>query len=96
MQSSRSATAASPGPTYNIAMKTIQITMDEELLTRLDKAEEVRQLGRSAVLRRATAEYLARQRRVEIARQYRKAYGAHAALGDEFKGWEDEAAWMNE
>lgn len=77
-------------------MKTIQITMDEELLARLDKAEEVRQLGRSAVLRRATGEYLARQRRVEIARQYRKAYGAHDALGDEFKGWEDEAAWMNE
>lgn len=92
----RSATAESPGPTYNIAMKTIQITMDEELLARLDKAEEVRQLGRSAVLRRATGEYLARQRRVEIARQYRKAYGAHDALGDEFKGWEDEAAWMNE
>ena len=77
-------------------MKTIQIMMDEELLARLDKAEEVRQLGRSAVLRRATGEYLARQRRVEIARQYRKAYGAHDALGDEFKGWEDEAAWMNE
>ena len=77
-------------------MKTIQITMDEELLARLDKAEEVKQIGRSAVLRRATAEYLARQRQVEIARQYQKAYGADATLGDEFKGWEDEAAWMNE
>ena len=77
-------------------MKTIQITMDEELLARLDKAEEVQQIGRSAVLRRATAEYLARQRQVEIARQYQKAYGANTALGDEFKGWEDEAAWMNE
>ena len=77
-------------------MKTIQITMDKELLARLDEAEEVQQIGRSAVLRRATAEYLARQRRVEIARQYRKAYGDNAALGGEFKGWEDEAAWMNE
>ena len=77
-------------------MKTIQITMDEDLLTRLDRAEEVQRIGRSAVLRRATAEYLARQHRVEVARQYRKAYGVDAALGDEFKGWEAEAAWMNE
>lgn len=82
------------GATYNIAMKTIQITMDEELLARLDKAEEVQKIGRSAVLRRATSEYLARQSRVEIARQYRKAYGANADLGKEFKGWEGEAAWM--
>ena len=84
-----------PGATYNIAMKTIQITMDEELLARLDKAEEVQQIGRSAVIRRATAEYLARQSRLEIARQYQEAYGADADLGNEFKGWEDEAAWMD-
>lgn len=76
-------------------MKTIQITMDEELLASLDRSEEVRQNGRSAVLRRATAEYLARQSRLEIARQYQEAYGADAGLGNEFKGWEDEAAWMD-
>ena len=68
--------------------------MDEELLTRLDKSEEVRQIGRSAVLRRAAAAYLARQRRVEITRQYHKAYGANADLGKELNGWEDEGAWM--
>lgn len=75
-------------------MKTIQITMDEELLARLDKAEEVRQIGRSAVLRRAASDYLDRQSRIEIARQYQKAYGANADLGKEFEGWEGEAAWM--
>lgn len=74
-------------------MKTIQITIEEEILARLDKAEEVRQIGRSAVLRRAAAEFLARQSRVEIA-QYQEAYGANAGLGKELKGWEGEAAWM--
>ena len=69
--------------------------MDEELLARLDKAEEIQQIGRSAVLRRATAEYLAHQSRLEIARQYQEAYGADADLRSEFKGWEDEAAWMD-
>ena len=70
------------GTTYNIAMKTIQITMDEELLARLDKSEEVQQIGRSAVLRRAAAEYLARQSRREIARQYQEAYGAGCRPGE--------------
>lgn len=69
--------------------------MDEELLASLDKSEEVRQIGRSAVLRRATAEYLARKSRLEIARQYQEAFGSGADLGNEFKGWEDEAAWMD-
>ncbi|MGH8247575.1 MAG: ribbon-helix-helix protein, CopG family [Gammaproteobacteria bacterium] len=35
---------------------TIQITMDEKLLDKLDAAEEVRRDGRSAVLRRAGGE----------------------------------------
>ena len=70
--------------------------MDEELLAGLDKTEEVRKIGRSAVLRRAASEYPARQSRVEIARQYQKAFGANADLGKEIKGWEGEAAWMEE
>lgn len=75
-------------------MKTIRITTDDEVLARLDKPEEVRQIGRSAVLRRAASEYPDRQRRIEIACQYQKAYDANADLGKEFEGWEDEAAWM--
>ena len=77
-------------------MKTIQITMDEALLSRLDGTKEVQQIGRSAVLRRAVAEYLDRRRRVEITRRYREAYGCDAGLGDEFEGWEDEGSWTNE
>lgn len=57
--------------------------MDEELLARLDRHVHVRRHGRSAVLRRAAAEYLARQRRAEITRQYREGYGTHAGgLGE--------------
>ena len=77
-------------------MKTIQITVDEELLARLDRHADVRQHGRSAVLRRAAAEYLARRRRAEITSQYREGYGTHAGLGDDSSGWEDEAEWMSE
>ncbi len=77
-------------------MKTIQITIDEKLLAKLDAVDEVQQVGRSAVLRRAVSEYLERQRRTEITDRYRQAYGSGAGLGDEFERWEDEAAWLNE
>jgi metal-responsive CopG/Arc/MetJ family transcriptional regulator len=77
-------------------MKAIQVMFDEELMARLDASEEVRAEGRSAVLRRAAAEYLERRRREAIADQYRKAYAGGAALGDEFEGWEDQGSWPEE
>lgn len=74
-------------------MKSIQVTFDERLLARLDRDEEVRRLGRSAVLRRAAAEYLRRARRTRIAEEYERAYGKERGLGSEFQGWEDEGEW---
>jgi metal-responsive CopG/Arc/MetJ family transcriptional regulator len=73
-------------------MKAIQLTMDEELLEALDASEEVRREGRSAVVRRATAEYLQRSRRREIARQYREGYQGEN-IGEELEGWTDEGVW---
>lgn len=74
-------------------MKPIQITFDEVLLSELDASDEVRREGRSAVLRRAAAEYLARGRRERISEGYARAYGDGAGLGDEFAGWEDQGQW---
>lgn len=74
-------------------MKAIQITFDERLLAELDATEEVRREGRSAVLRRAVAEYLARRRRSEISEAYVRAYGEDAGLGEELAGWTDEGKW---
>lgn len=77
-------------------MKTIQITMDEKLLEQLDQDEETRRDGRSAVLRRAAAEYLDRRRRLAIAHRYREAYSGEAGLGQEFDGWEEQGTWPSE
>jgi metal-responsive CopG/Arc/MetJ family transcriptional regulator len=74
-------------------MKAIQITMDDELLAKLDADEEVRRDGRSAVLRRAADEYLRKRRKRAIANQYAKAYGSDAGLGAEFEGWEEQGVW---
>jgi metal-responsive CopG/Arc/MetJ family transcriptional regulator len=74
-------------------MKPIQVMMDEALLRRLDGDSEVKRDGRSAVLRRAAAEYLRRRARARIADAYRRAYAVDAGLGPEFTGWEDEGSW---
>jgi metal-responsive CopG/Arc/MetJ family transcriptional regulator len=74
-------------------MKSIQVLFDEALLERLDAHDEVRKLGRSAVLRRAAAEYLRRHRARATSERYRRAYGKYKGLGDEYRGWPDEGVW---
>lgn len=74
-------------------MKAIQITMDEELLRRLDQTDEVQRDGRSAVLRRAAEEYLLRRQRAEVRDRYQEAYGDGGGLGAEFADWEGQGVW---
>ncbi len=73
-------------------MKAVQVTMDEGLLRRLDSYSEVRTRGRSAVLREAVADYLARKEAEEIDRAYEAAYGP-GMPPDELEDWIDEAEW---
>lgn len=77
-------------------MKAIQITVDDDLLARLDRDDEVKRDGRSAVLRRAADQYLRRRRAAAIASAYRRAYADTAGLDAEFAGWEQEGAWPAE
>lgn len=74
-------------------MKAVQVTMDEHLLRRLDADDEVKRIGRSAVLRRAAAEYLQRRRSRQVADAYARAYGPGKGLEESFAGWEHEGAW---
>jgi Ribbon-helix-helix protein, copG family len=74
-------------------MKAVQVLFDEPLLRRLDADEEVRELGRSAVLRRAAAEYLRRRRAKRVSELYQRAYSKSGGLGDEFEGWERQGTW---
>jgi metal-responsive CopG/Arc/MetJ family transcriptional regulator len=74
-------------------MKAIQISVDDELLARLDADDEVRRDGRSAVLRRAADLYLRQRRSRSIASAYEQAYGSKPTLPDEFAGWEREGVW---
>ena len=77
-------------------MKPVQVMFDDELLAALDATDEVQAEGRSAVIRRAAAEYLRRRRKAEIREQYEKAYADSSGLGEEFAGWGDEGVWPAE
>ena len=84
-------------------MKPIQVTFDETLLARLDRHPMVRERGRSAVLRKAAADFLKRQEAEEIDRLYRAGY-ANAARGDcelsdrpgELEDWAAQGVWPGE
>ena len=77
-------------------MKTIQITVDEKLLARLDADDETKRDGRSAVFRRAVAEYLKQRKRLSIANSYRRGYAGKPGLGPDFDDWENEGEWPND
>jgi metal-responsive CopG/Arc/MetJ family transcriptional regulator len=78
-------------------MKAVQIMFDEDLLAKLDETSDVREKGRSAVLRELASEFLRRRREREIDAQYERAYaGVDDPLGKEFEGWEEEGVWPPE
>ena len=82
---------------YSANMKAIQVTFDEDLLTRLDELAEVRERGRSAVLREAAANYLAQKIAEDIDRRYEEGYRRFPAHEDpDLDGWTDQAVWAED
>ena len=76
-------------------MKAVQFTMDEELLRRMDRDPEVKADGRSAVVRRAVTEYLAKRRTRDIADAYRRGYEKAPVRESELGALEGQA-WPDE
>lgn len=73
-------------------MKAIQVTFDEDLLERLDDLAEVRERGRSAVLREAAANYLAQKAAQEIDRHHAEGYGRFPQTDEELD-WGESRVW---
>lgn len=62
----------------NMAAKPVQVSLDEELLRRIDRDPEARKLGRSAFIRNAVSTYLRAKERRQIDEAVRRAYEGHA------------------
>lgn len=77
-------------------MKAIQISIDESLLEELDRHPLVRTRGRSAVLRQAATEFLARTEAAEIAARYKAGYADGSGVPAELSGWAEQGSWPEE
>jgi metal-responsive CopG/Arc/MetJ family transcriptional regulator len=60
----------------NMAAKPVQISLDAELLRRIDSDPEARQKGRSAFVRSAVLLYLEAKRKQQVDASIRRAFAA--------------------
>jgi metal-responsive CopG/Arc/MetJ family transcriptional regulator len=76
-----------------IMMKTVQMTLEEDLLDAVDRA--VKRLGttRSAFTRDSLRRNLARLREEHLERQHRAGYERRPVKAREFDSWESEQVW---
>jgi len=76
-------------------MRTVQMTLDEDLVAEIDKV--AKQLGttRSALTRDALRAALDRIREKEMERKHREGYIRKPVKDGEFSDWETEQVWVD-
>ncbi|MGA2593873.1 MAG: ribbon-helix-helix protein, CopG family [Bryobacteraceae bacterium] len=74
-------------------MKTIQVVLDTKLLHATDLAAKRQKVNRSALIRQALWQHLKRLHELELEEQDRRRYLARPQREEEFRRWEDAAAW---
>jgi metal-responsive CopG/Arc/MetJ family transcriptional regulator len=77
-------------------MKTIQMTLDEDLVKAVDRVSRQLNTTRSAFTRKALREALARYRVERLEAKHREGYARRRTAIDEFAVWEPEQAWGDE
>ncbi len=74
-------------------MKTIQMTIDDELLAEVDRATEILNTNRSAFIRSALQLALRQYRIEQLEQQHANGYARMPIAPDEFDVWEAEQQW---
>ena len=74
-------------------MKTIQMTIDEPLLSEVDQVIKELDTTRSAFIRDALQLALRQHRIAQLERKQAEGYARHPVQPGEFDGWEDEQVW---
>jgi metal-responsive CopG/Arc/MetJ family transcriptional regulator len=74
-------------------MHTIQVVLDEKLLKAADVAAKRLKVNRSALIRDALRRHLKLLRELELEEQDRRGYLAKPQREEEYRVWEDAAAW---
>ena len=77
-------------------MRTIQMTLDEDLVATIDRIVKERNTTRSAFTRNALREAIERINIQNLEDRHRQGYLSHPATGNEFSVWENEQRWGDE
>ena len=74
-------------------MRTIQMTLDDDLVQAVDRVSKELSTSRSAFARKALRDAIARYNLEQMERKHRRGYEQHPLASDEFSVWETEQAW---
>ena len=77
-------------------MRTIQMTLDDDLVESVDRVAKSLKTSRSAFTREALRAALEQHRAGLLEEQHRRGYELHPGSEDEFAVWEEEQAWSDE
>ena len=77
-------------------MRTIQMTLDDDLVKAVDRVSKELCTTRSAFARKALRDALARYRLEQLEHKHRRGYERHPVAAGEFSVWETEQAWGDE
>jgi metal-responsive CopG/Arc/MetJ family transcriptional regulator len=77
-------------------METIQVVLDAKLLRAADSAARRQKVNRSALIRQALQEHLQRLRVMDLEERDRRGYRARPQRVEEYRPWEEIAAWPKE
>jgi metal-responsive CopG/Arc/MetJ family transcriptional regulator len=75
-------------------MKTVQMTLDENLIASVDKVAKHLGTTRSAFTRQALKSALREVRMNELERKHREGYKRKPVKRGEFEDWEAEQVWV--
>ena len=75
-------------------MKTVQMTLDQDLVEAVDRVAKRLGTSRSAFARDALREALARERARALEQRHRKGYARSPVRRGEFSVWEPEQLWI--
>jgi len=77
-------------------MRTIQMTLDDDLVKTVDSVSKQLNTSRSAFTRKALREALSRYNLEQLERKHRQGYERRPVTAEEFSIWETEQAWGDE
>ena len=77
-------------------MRTIQMTLDDDLVKAVDRVSKQLNTNRSAFTRKALRDALARYSLEQLERKHRQGYERNPVDANEFSVWETEQAWGDE